>query len=51
MRIRLAAIVLAVLATLVLVASAIGTSGPRMGPPITTGPSVCRLDGYRVPCS
>jgi hypothetical protein len=54
LEIRLAAIVIALLATLVLVASAAGARGrgadERM-PVFAPGPSLCSLDGYRVPCS
>jgi hypothetical protein len=51
--IRLVVLVAVAAATFVLIASAVRLRSDvdERVPAFTAGPSVCRLDGYRVPCS
>lgn len=51
--IRLVLIVTAVAVSVVLLGSAAGVGHPRneRPPSFSAGPSICRLDAHRVPCS
>jgi hypothetical protein len=52
--VRLTAIVIALLVTLILAGAAAGVGSRRSDewvPSVSTGPTRCILDGHRVPCS